>query len=74
MLAVARDCLKRGVAANRIWLSVERRMHCADGLCGHCYIGESYACRYGPTYRFDNYRRLLARTTAGAAGQEHWLC
>ncbi|MNF41597.1 Anaerobic sulfite reductase subunit B [compost metagenome] len=74
MLAIARDCLQRGVAANRIWLSVERRMHCADGVCGHCYVGESYACRDGPTYCYDDYRRLLASAAMEPAGQDSWLC
>ncbi|WPP46312.1 FAD-binding oxidoreductase [Pseudomonas sp. AN-1] len=61
MLAIAKACVRRGVAAERIWLSVERRMHCAVGLCGHCYIADSYACVDGPTYRYDQYRALLAR-------------
>lgn len=62
MLAIAKACVRRGVAAERIWLSVERRMHCAVGLCGHCYIADSYACVDGPVYRYDHYRQLLARS------------
>ncbi|MCQ4347157.1 FAD-binding oxidoreductase [Pseudomonas stutzeri] len=62
MLAIAKACVRRGVAAERIWLSVERRMHCAVGLCGHCYVADSYACVDGPTYRYDRYRALLARS------------
>lgn len=60
MLASAEACLQRGIAANRIWLSLERRMHCADGLCGHCYLGSSYVCQDGPTYRYDRYLQLSA--------------
>ena len=37
-------------------------MHCAVGLCGHCYIADSYACVDGPVYRYDHYRQLLARS------------
>ncbi|QQZ39433.1 FAD/NAD(P)-binding protein [Pseudomonas sp. SK3(2021)] len=74
MLATARDCMKRGVADRRIWLSVERRMHCADGLCGHCYVGESYACRDGPTYRYNDYQQLLASASMGPAEQDSGLC
>ncbi len=67
MLASAEACLRHGVPAQAIWLSVERRMHCAVGLCGHCYIADSYACVDGPTYRYDHYRQLLARSnTAGS--------
>lgn len=66
MLASARECLRRGLPAERIWLSLERRMHCADGLCGHCYLGASYVCRDGPTYRYDHYLRLLRASGADA--------
>lgn len=58
MRATAEACLGRGLAAEKIWLSVERRMQCAVGLCGHCYLGASYACVDGPTYRYDRYRAL----------------
>lgn len=68
MRASAEACLQRGVAPSRIWLSIERRMHCADGLCGHCYVGASYACRDGPTYRYDRYLHLLAQQ-GGQGGQ-----
>lgn len=69
MLAAARECLRRGLSAESIWLSLERRMHCGVGLCGHCYVGSSYACLDGPTYRYDQYMKLLAtcgKTTAEA--------
>lgn len=67
MLAVARCCLDAGMAADRVWLSLERRMHCGVGLCGHCYIGASYACLDGPTYRYDDYLQLLAASGQVAA-------
>lgn len=63
MRASAEACLKRGLRADRIWLSLERRMHCADGLCGHCYLGSSYVCQDGPTYRYDRYLQLLGRSS-----------
>ena len=56
--ATVQACLQRAIAPGKIWISVERRMHCAVGLCGHCYIGSSYACVDGPTYRYDRYRNL----------------
>lgn len=71
MLACAEACLRHGVAAQRIWLSVERRMHCAVGLCGHCYIADSYACVDGPTYRYDRYRELLARSNLRGVAPGH---
>jgi NAD(P)H-flavin reductase len=44
---------QRGVAADRIWLSMERNMKCAIGLCGHCQFGPAFVCRDGPVFRFD---------------------
>lgn len=58
MLASAEHCLERGVPAKQIWLSLERRMHCGVGLCGHCHIGASYACVDGPTYSYAQYLAL----------------
>ncbi|MEW6777950.1 MAG: FAD/NAD(P)-binding protein [Bdellovibrionota bacterium] len=62
MAAIARACSAHGLPAERIWLSVERRMHCGVGLCGHCYIASTYACREGPTYRWDEFERLTRRS------------
>lgn len=59
MRAVGEQCIECGVPAASIWLSVERRMHCAIGLCGHCHVGDTFACTDGPTYRYDRYRELL---------------
>lgn len=46
----------------RIWLSLEQRMHCGVGLCGHCYLAQTYVCRQGPTYRYDELLSLLAKS------------
>lgn len=58
MLAAAQACVQCGIPSNKIWLSLERRMHCGVGLCGHCYIGGSYVCQEGPTYRYDRFQAL----------------
>ena len=52
MTAVALALVQRGLDEQRIWLSLERRMHCGVGLCGHCYLGSTYVCQHGPTYRW----------------------
>ncbi len=57
MTAAARALELRGIAASDIWLSLERRMHCGVGLCGHCYVGSTYACTHGPTYSWQDLRR-----------------
>ncbi|MDD9935918.1 MAG: FAD/NAD(P)-binding protein [Myxococcales bacterium] len=62
MTRVAAALRDRGLGAGRIWLSLERRMHCGDGRCGHCYLGPSYVCQDGPTYRLDEFQRLQAES------------
>ena len=42
--------LERGVAPERIMLSMERDMRCGVGLCGHCQLGPTLICRDGPVY------------------------
>ena len=43
--------LERGVAAERIYVSMERNMQCGLGHCGHCQLGPTLICRDGPVYR-----------------------
>lgn len=33
-----------------IYLSLERRMSCAVGICQHCAIGTKYVCKDGPVF------------------------
>lgn len=47
--------LARGVAPEAIYLSMERNMKCAVGLCGHCQFGPEFVCRDGPVF---SYRRI----------------
>jgi NAD(P)H-flavin reductase len=44
---------QRGLVTDRIFLSMERNMKCAIGLCGHCQFGPAFVCRDGPVFRFD---------------------
>jgi NAD(P)H-flavin reductase len=55
-IAALRD---RGVAADRIYLSMERNMKCAVGQCGHCQFGPTFICHDGPVFRFDRVARLF---------------
>jgi NAD(P)H-flavin reductase len=59
MRFTARALLDRGVARNRIWVSLERTMRCGVGLCGHCQLGTTLVCRDGPVYRWDAIEPLL---------------
>ena len=49
-----------GIAAQHIWLSMERNMKCAVGLCGHCQFGPDFVCRDGPVMRYDRIADILA--------------
>lgn len=48
-----------GVAADSIWLSMERNMKCAVGFCGHCQFGPTFVCRDGPVFRYPQLERLM---------------
>jgi len=41
---------KKGIRQEKTFLSLERRMRCALGRCGHCLIGGVYVCRCGPVF------------------------
>ena len=51
--------LARGIPRQHIWLSLERNMHCAVGLCGHCQLGPAFVCKDGPVFRYDQMERYL---------------
>jgi NAD(P)H-flavin reductase len=50
---------QRGLAMDRIFVSMERNMKCAVGLCGHCQFGPAFVCRDGPVFRYDRIAPLL---------------
>jgi NAD(P)H-flavin reductase len=51
--------LERGVPAERVHLSLERRMLCGLGHCGACQLGPLLLCRDGPVHRYADVGRLL---------------
>ena len=48
----ARTALARGLSPEQIWVSLERNMQCAVGLCGHCQLGPEFVCKDGPVYAY----------------------
>ena len=60
MRTSAQALLERGVAPERIFVSMERNMQCGVGLCGHCQLGPTLICRDGPVYRWDEVAPLMA--------------
>ena len=49
-----------GVAADSIYLSMERNMKCAIGQCGHCQFSSDFVCRDGPVATYGRLGRLMA--------------
>jgi NAD(P)H-flavin reductase len=45
--------LEYGFQEDNIFLSLERRMECGIGVCGHCNIGRYYTCEDGPIFRYS---------------------
>jgi NAD(P)H-flavin reductase len=49
---------KKGLADEHIIMSLERRMKCGVGKCGHCQINGVYACQEGPVFNLAQLRNL----------------
>ncbi len=61
MLRLTADTLVgRGLAPERIRVSLERNMKCGIGLCGHCQLRELFVCTDGPVVGYDRARPLMA--------------
>lgn len=55
----AMAAIERGISPHRIWLSLERNMQCAVGLCGHCQLGPLFVCKDGPVLPYERAESLL---------------
>jgi sulfhydrogenase subunit gamma (sulfur reductase) len=44
--------LTLGFSKDRILMSLERRMKCGVGMCGHCSVGYKYTCLNGPIFTY----------------------
>lgn len=52
---------KRGVGSDSIFVSMERNMKCAIGLCGHCQYGPAFICKDGPVFAYDRVQDLFGK-------------
>jgi NAD(P)H-flavin reductase len=43
---------------DHVILSLERRMKCGVGKCGHCQMGKNYVCRDGPVFTYAEVKDL----------------
>jgi anaerobic sulfite reductase subunit B len=60
MRFAARVLVERGVAPERVQVSLERNMRCGVGLCGHCQLGPLFLCRQGPVQPWPEAAQLLS--------------
>jgi sulfhydrogenase subunit gamma (sulfur reductase) len=62
MRLAAHSLLKKGIGDDSIYLSLERRMECAVGRCGHCQYREHFACKDGPVFSYKTLRNLFGQS------------
>jgi sulfhydrogenase subunit gamma (sulfur reductase) len=55
---VLMELLGKGISEGNIYLSLERRMKCGVGKCGHCQINNVYACQSGPVFSYKEIQGL----------------
>jgi sulfite reductase subunit B len=55
---VVAECQKKGIPDERIIMSLERRMKCGVGKCGHCQINGVYVCQEGPVFTHAQVKKL----------------
>jgi len=60
MRVSARALVERGVAADRVLVSLERNMRCGTAECGHCQLGPLLVCRDGPVVGYHVAEPLMA--------------
>src|SRR3989338_3910692 len=49
---------EKGFSDKEIYISAERLMYCAIGICCHCMIRGKYTCLDGPVFRYDKIKDL----------------
>ncbi len=55
---VLMEMLGKGIPESQIYLSLERRMKCGVGKCGHCQINDLYCCKEGPVFTYDQIKNV----------------
>ncbi len=55
---VLMELLGKGIPETQIYLSLERRMKCGVGKCGHCQINSLYCCLDGPVFNYAQIKGL----------------
>lgn len=48
------ETFAKGVPGDRVYVSLERRMKCGVGKCGHCQMHGIYVCQKGPVFCYTD--------------------
>jgi len=49
-----------GFPDNLIYTTLENRMKCGVGKCGHCTVGKTYVCKDGPVFTYEEVLKMPA--------------
>ncbi len=55
---VIKELLKLNIPKDQILMTLERRMKCGQGHCGHCAIEGRYTCLEGPVFTYYDVQRI----------------
>lgn len=55
---VLMELMQKKIPEPQILMSLERRMRCGVGKCGHCQINNVYVCQEGPVFSYQFLKRL----------------
>ncbi|MCX5783934.1 MAG: FAD/NAD(P)-binding protein [Elusimicrobia bacterium] len=55
------ELIKRNVAKDSIYVTLERNMKCGQGLCGRCQLGPVFVCKDGPVFAYNEVEHFLSK-------------
>jgi sulfite reductase subunit B len=55
---VIRELKSRRLPDANIWMSLERKMKCGVGKCGHCQMNDIYVCQDGPVFNYAELKKI----------------
>jgi NAD(P)H-flavin reductase len=55
---VIQELLKLKIPKHQILMTLERRMKCGVGKCGHCTLGDKYCCIDGPDFPYTEIENI----------------
>ena len=53
-----KELLARRLPEGNIWMSLERKMKCGVGKCGHCQMNQIYVCQEGPVFNYAKVKNI----------------